>query len=151
MTKFEDLSLSERIGIVSLSLLAIFVIAGAVGYFRGLYGDDGSTMRATSWAIKTGFLWVLLPIISVILGRVGDFLANHLNLRPPYFLNWAILLGCTFAILDGSSILLEIETGKFWSKVLYGFVMGIIGGGIAGILIQKTEKVQEEDSTSQNI
>ncbi|MEM7592972.1 MAG: hypothetical protein AAF383_15890 [Cyanobacteria bacterium P01_A01_bin.83] len=148
MTKFKDLSLIKRIGIVSLLLLAIFIIAGAHGYFRGLYGDDGSTTRATSWALKTGFLWVLLPIISIILGRVGDSLGNYLNLRLPYFLNSAILLGCTFAILDGGSILLEIETGEFWSKVLNGFVIGGLGGGIGLTLAQKTEKAQEVDNSA---
>ena len=154
MTNFEDLSAIKRIGIVSLLLLAIFVIAGAIGYFRGLYGDGGSTTRASSWAIKTGFLWLLVPIIPIILGRVGDFLGNLLNLKLPHFLSLAILIGFAFAIFDGSSVLLGIETGEFWFKVLNGFVIGGLGGGIGVALAQKTEKAEldknsvTEDSTS---
>ena len=154
MTKFEDLSLTKKIGIVSLLLLAIFIIAGAIGYFAILLEDNGSTTRATSWAIKAkiGFIWLSLPIIGFVISKIGFFLRNLLNLNLPFFLSQAIFMGCAFAIFDGANIvLLGIESGEFRSKVLDGFVMGSISGGIAGILIQKTEKVEKVDNlTSQD-
>ena len=39
--------------------------------------------------------------------------------------------------MNGSSVLLEIESGKFWFSVLSGFTQGVLGGIGCGILIQK--------------
>ena len=127
MTKFEDLSLIKKIGTISLLLLVVFIIAGAIGYLSGLNGDNSNTRQTTSWEIKAkiGFLWLSLPIMGVILSKTGGFLGNLLKLKLPYFLSQAIFLGCVFAIFDGvSTVLLEIETGEFWSKVLSGFFIG---------------------------
>lgn len=150
MTKFEDLSLIKRIGIILLLLLIAFIISGAIGYLSGLDGDSINTRQTTSWELKTkiGFLWMSLPIMGAILSVIGDFLKNLLKLKLPHFLNTAILLGCAFAIFNSISVLLEIETGEFWSKVLSGFVMGSISGAISEILIQKTKKTELNDNSA---
>ena len=154
MTKFEELSLIKRIGVLLLLLLILFIVGGAIGYFPIWLGDNGSTVQATNWAIKAkiGFIWLSLPIIGYVISKIGSFLGNLFNLNLPFFLSQAIFMGCAFAIFDGINIiLLGIETGEFWSEVLGGFAIGSISGGIAGILIQKTEKAKEvDDSTSQN-
>ena len=154
MTEFEELSLMKRIGVILLLLLVLFIVGGAIGYSPIWLGDNSSTTRATSWAIKAkiGFIWLSLPIIGFIISKIGFFLRNLLNLNLPFFLSQAIFMGCAFAIFDGANIvLLGIESGEFRSKVLDGFVMGSISGGIAGILIQKTEKVEKVDNlTSQD-
>ena len=112
-------------------LLLTFLIGGLVGYVRGAFGDDGSTERAMDWAIKTGLLGIWLIVVSTIFGRVEIFLES--NWKLPFLASFGIMMGLVFAVLDGSSVLLEIESGKFWFSVLSGFTQGVLGG----ILIQK--------------
>ena len=154
MTKFEELSLIKRIGVISLLLLVLFMVGGAFGYSTIWLPDNDSTVQATNWAIraKIGFIWLSVPIIGYAISKIGSFLGNLFNLNLPFFLSQAIFIGCAFAIFDGINIiLLGIETGEFWSEVLGGFAIGSIGGGIAGILLQKTENAEEVgNSTSQN-
>ena len=135
MIEFSTLSTMKRVAIICGVLLSAFLVGGLVGYVRGAFGDDGNTERAMDWALKTGLLGILLIVVSIIVGRVEAFL--ELELKLPFLASFAIMMGFVFAIIDGSSVLLEIESGEFWFSVLSGFTQGILGGILGGILIQK--------------
>ena len=131
MIEFSALSTTKRVAIICVVLLSAFLVGGLVGYVRGAFGDDGSTERAMDWAVKTGLLGILLIVVSIIVGKVKAFL--ELKLKLPFLACFAIMMEFVIAIINGSSVLLEIESGEFWFSVLSGFTQGIFGG----ILIQK--------------
>lgn len=135
MIEFSTLSTAKRVAIIFGMLLSAFLIGGLVGYVRGAFGDDGSTERAMEWAVKTGFSGILLIIVSSIFGRVETFL--EFKLKLPFVASFGIMMGFVLAIMNGSSVLLEIESGEFWFSVLSGFTQGVLGGILGGILIQK--------------
>ena len=145
------MSLTKRIGTISLLLILAFIIVGAIGYFPILLKDNDNTGQTTNLATgaKIGFLYSLLPVtIGYTLSRSRRFLKNFFGLKLPYFLGWAVMIGLTLAIIDGNSVLLGIGTGQFWSKVSSGFLQGSIAGAIAEILIQKTENKEEADNST---
>lgn len=39
-----------------------------------------------------------------------------------------MMMGFVFAIMNGSSVYLKIESGGFWFSVLNGFTQGVLGG-----------------------
>ena len=86
MTRLEDLSLIKRIGIISFLLLAVFIIAGAISYFSVSLGDNATTARSRDWVIaaKIGFLYLLLPILSLTDG--------HKYLKPLSYMSLIFLL-----------------------------------------------------------
>ena len=135
MIEFSTLSTTKRVAIIFGVLLSAFLIGGSVGYVRGAFGDDGSTERAMEWAVKTGLWGILLIIVSTVFGRIETFIES--NWKLPFIACFAIMMGFVFAIMDGSGVLLKIESGKFWFTVLSGFTQGVIGGILGGILIQK--------------
>lgn len=130
-------SIVKRVAIACGLLLVAFAFGALIGYVRGVSGDDGSTERAIDWAVKTGLLGILLIIVSTIFGKVEVFVET--NWKIPFLASFSLMIGLVFAIMDGSSVLMEIEQGEFWLSVLSGFGQGVLGGGIAGIFIQKTE------------
>ena len=125
-------------------LLTAIVFGSLLGYGRGVLGDNGSTERAVNWAIKSGLLGILLVILSVVFGQLELFLEN--NWQIPFIPSFAIMMGFVYAIMDGSSVLLKIDSGGFWTTVLEGFIGGILVGGLAATLIQKTENTKVGDS-----
>lgn len=152
----EDLSPVAKIAITIGLFIGVLVTSGAIGYLIWLLGNDNSTRQATDWVTggKRGFLLLSLIPVAYVLSIMGSSLKDLLNLKLPHFLSQAILIGFTFAILDGVGVLLGIETGEFWFKVLNGFIIGCLGGGIGVALAQKTEKEKldknsvTEESTS---
>ena len=149
MINFNDLSLIKKTSLVSLLFIVALIISGAIGYLPYLLqGNTSATqITETNWIIQTkiGFFWLSLPIFGYAISKIGYLLGNLLNLNLPFFLSQAIFMGCAFAIFDGVNIMLfGIGTGELWSKVLEDVAIGSLGGGIAGVLIQKTEKAKKK-------
>ena len=111
MIEFSTLSTTKRVAIIFGLLLSAFLIGGLVGYVRGAFGDDGGTERAIDWAIKTGLLGILLIVVSTIFGKIEVFLET--NWKLPFLASFAIMMGFVIAIMNGSSVLLKIESGEF--------------------------------------
>lgn len=138
MTKFANLSLLKRTAILSGLIVAALLVGALIGYFRGLHGDGGNVDRAIDWAVKTDLLCILFIIVSVVFGRIEAYLESEWQLR--FVPGFAILMGFVLAIADGANVLLGMNSSKFWTTTLSGFIQGVFGGGLGAILIQLTDK-----------
>ncbi len=147
MTKFENLSWAKKTAILSGLLLQLLLVCTSIGYLRGLLGDSGSSDRAIDWAVKTALLWILLIIISMVFGRIQVFLES--NWKIPFIPSFAIIMGFLLAIVEGANVLLDMNSGEFWTTILSGFVQGILVGGLGAISIQITDKKNENDNSTE--
>ena len=120
-------------------LLTAFLIGASVGYTYGLWVNNGNNDLAISEGIKFGLLGMLLIIVSIVTGKTESYLEFRFKL--PFFAGLGIGLGFVIAVMSAAETLLQVQSGRLWLNMLSGFVQGTISGGIAGILIQKTQKI----------
>ena len=136
-SSFEQSPIKQAFIIFGL-LLTTFLIGASVGYTRGLWLNGNSDL-AISEGIKFGLLGMLLIIVSIVTGKIEPYLESKFKL--PFFAGLGIGTGFVIAIMDGAGILLQVQSGRLLPNMLSGFIQGTIGAGIAGILIQKTQKI----------
>ena len=142
--KFSDLSPIAKGAIIFGLLLAAFLGGALVGYIRGISGDGGSSDRAIEWMLKTGFLCFFALLLSFPLANAPRFVLVYFML--PQFVYLAIGTGFFFAVTEVASILIGITSGDLWLSALNQFVTGLIGGGLGGILFEKTNTPSKSDS-----
>ena len=135
---FSDRSPIKQAFIIFGLLLTAFLIGASVGYTRGIWLNGDSDL-AISEGIKFGLLGMLLIIVSMVIGKIEPYLESKFKL--PFFASFGIGTGFVIAIMDGAGMLLQVQSGRLWLNMLSGFIQGTIGAGIAGILIQKTQKI----------
>ena len=135
---FSDRSPIKQAFIIFGLLLTAFLIGASVGYTHRLWLNENSGL-AISEGIKFGLLGMLLIIVSIVTGKIEPYL--EFKFKLPFFVGIGIGTGFVIAVMDGAAILLQVQSGKLWLNMLSGFIQGTIGAGIAGILIQKTQKI----------
>ena len=136
---FSDRLRIDQAGIIFGLLLTAFLIGASVGCTHGLWVNNGNNDLAISEGIKFGLLGMLLIIVSMVIGKIEPYLESKFKL--PFFASFGIGTGFVIAIMDGAGMLLQVQSGRLWLNMLSGFIQGTIGAGIAGILIQKTQKI----------
>jgi len=138
MTEFQKMPRFRKALIVSGLAFTALLIATLIGYFRGLWDDDGSMTQGIEWAIKTDAVFLLLIAISFLFGRIQTFLESRYHL--PHILGTAVGMGFIFMIISGVSILLGIDSRDFWIAVRDDFIIGTLSGGLGMLLVQLTYK-----------
>lgn len=112
----------------------VFLVGALLGYCQGALGSEGSAERGFDWAVKTG---LLLVVMSTVAGGIGALAFSWLRL--PAFIGWALVMGLTFAIMNGGGVLLGVNEKEFWPETLGGLLQGVVVGAIAGPLIQRVQ------------
>ena len=128
--------------------VTIFTVGAVLGYFRGAFGDGGTTEQGFDWAVKTGLLSVAMV---AALGLLGGFILSKIQL--PSYIHWALLMGLAFAIQNGGGVLLGMNEKEFWRETISGFLMGALVGAIAGPIILRnlSRRIQKTLPNSETV